>query len=518
MEALLRLKPSDKPKAVLAGLKSARAAVPKGSLRDGMKVLRALLVASREAKMRTAIARTLRKMIASANPVVGGLVWRAALCEYLDVFLVRCLDRADGGDRTRRAEMEDAAEKLEVLKLVRLLVHREPASLTSPLMAAVIAQAEAEGNHVLRGAAIEVLRQLAISDLATLVRGGDGLFSAAVGANGSGGSAGGGLDVLGALTMGAPTGDGLAALLHALVAESETGAPASPHIVTCVALTFCHLLDAPATRGHVRRMGLQQLLAPLTDLEMAPLLEEADTFERDRRRGGLRACAAALVAMGRTWPGLFALASDSHGLPALLRCLLVPPVERGHLILDVVCELLLLPHLTRDYAQRHRGPRHASTSHSSNGGEGRSREASVVEDRVLDLTLRRAASASSASTTMAFASASLSGHSNSVHSPSATFAFHTGAGAAAVAAAASDREETGGVARPPSICWTRHRWWRCTSWQSVASSKCSTRRPRPPSPRSRRASAISSTSSWYGPHPTAPCHLRRASASISSPT
>ena len=61
--SLAHLEPTSAPKAIMAALKAARASPPpKATLRDTFKAARALLFSAREAKMRTTILRTLRKI------------------------------------------------------------------------------------------------------------------------------------------------------------------------------------------------------------------------------------------------------------------------------------------------------------------------------------------------------------------------------------------------------------------------------------------------------------------------
>ena len=341
------------PKAVLSHLRALRSSSSSSSAEwasfiGTVRTLRQLLTRP-EPRVRVAALRTLRHLCA-ASPAA----WRAAWCEYLELYLVASMDGRDGPHEVRQ-HLEQ--ERLEALKLFALLVRREPGSLTAAQLASAVALAEAQDDPM-HGCGIEVLREVAVADSALLCQatptGGDATSADATAPpDTSRGGAGmlvepppafGGASR--AASGGAFHGDGLGALIHGIVREDDGGIGAAPHVAISVALSLAHLLDAPASRARIHPSDLRLLLSPLTELEIET--EGAPPSVSQERLLTMRACAAAIISLCGTWPGLITLGGDRYGLRAMLASLLVPPLERGQLIIDILFTIFGFPHLVAD--------------------------------------------------------------------------------------------------------------------------------------------------------------------------
>ncbi|KAL1522725.1 hypothetical protein AB1Y20_017700 [Prymnesium parvum] len=284
-------------KALISALRAAEAAAieelrASDELRAAIRALRKLLAMRFKTVAPTAM-RLLRYLVVKSSHARG-----VAREEFVDLFMIRSLE-----DR----ETSSLAERVEALKFFEALMATEPSSISDPQLSSVIAVAEC-AEDPLREAALERLRRLAVHDVATLSRR-----------------------------------DGLKALLQAVVPVTLGEAPVGATLVVPIVHTVCHLLAHPETRAYLKPSDLRMLLAPLTELDVS-----SDVREQPAVMRGMQVATITVVALCRTWPGLIALSSDRLCLRALLSTLLVPPEERGHLILDSVFELLCMPHLRRD--------------------------------------------------------------------------------------------------------------------------------------------------------------------------
>lgn len=329
-----------------------------------MRTLRGLLT-RKETKVRTAALRAVRRLCASA------VAWRAAWCEYVDLFVVPCIDgprAALGGAGARGGLGADLCleERLEALRLFALLASRPTTAPTPAMLSSVAAVADCPKDP-LRGVALETLRQLATTNLPLLACGsvqhGGGAVAAEVRPRVPPGapaaselqSTSGALAALEEYCV-----DGVGVLLHSVVREDgdSNGDVVSPALAVSVCLTIAHLLDAPTGRARVGLGELQLVVSPLTDVAM----ETERTGGLDPERlSSMRLSVHCLVELCRTWPGLLALASGPHGLRSLFGTMLMPPAERGHAVLDFVFRLLQMAHHCREPAHP-RSARHGQAA------------------------------------------------------------------------------------------------------------------------------------------------------------
>ena len=310
-------------------------------------------LAGSDPKLRAAALRALRHLCV-ASP---SSCWRIAWREYVDLFVVSSLDRKNN--------LESLNERVEALKLFRWLVAATPADITEAHLSSVVAVAECSEDP-LRYASVEALRELAVADISVLAHGdrrvvGLGAHrdraarfprltqrASTSEANAAGGG-GGAAAALGEDVHREP-GSGLMALVRAVVPEAEVSEMAPQHVALGITLTLAHLLDEPSTRAYIRPPELQLLISPLTELQMSE--PSKATPPAPQARSTMQLSSACLVAMCRSWSGLLSLASDPHGLRALLACVLQPPALRGHQLLDAIALALAMPHVSHQAPSR----------------------------------------------------------------------------------------------------------------------------------------------------------------------
>lgn len=281
------------------------------SLASTARMIRSSLTDA-DSRVRSTALRTLR-YVCAATPAA----WLAAWCEYVDLFVVRCLERKGGFDQ------RILAERIEALKLFRWLVNTRPADITEPLLAAVIAVAECDADH-LKYSCIEVLRELAVADVAVLDHRdsrADGLGAhrdlcplraPAVNATAARPPLAAAAAAAAATRLAQHTpmsaGSGIIALVSALAPETDDTEPAPPHVAMSIVLTLGHLLDQPHTRGYVRPSDLQRLLSPISELSM----QAQPTPPSAERLGHMKLSASCFVALARTWSGLLVRSSCAY--------------------------------------------------------------------------------------------------------------------------------------------------------------------------------------------------------------
>ena len=124
-----------------------------------------------------------------------------------------------------------------------------------------------------------------------------------------------------------------------MLEDSSNGATPDNNVMA-LGTTIGFLLDGPRGREHVTAARLRRLIHPLTELELEMEPAAAGNGGSTSAMAPLRVSACALVSICRSWSGLLSLAADRYGLRALLACVLVPPVQRGLLIVEAICTLL----------------------------------------------------------------------------------------------------------------------------------------------------------------------------------
>jgi len=112
-----------------------------------------------------------------------------------------------------------------------------------------------------------------------------------------------------------------------------------------VVLTLSHLLNKPNSRKFIRsQLDIETLLAPITDLHYRHLVVEMDksTLSQDNLRR-VEAAKMSIVALLKSWPGIFSLGSPHNtGLQPLLSMLpLATPIVQRE-ILDVLYSVFQL--------------------------------------------------------------------------------------------------------------------------------------------------------------------------------
>ena len=225
------------------------------------------------------LAGDLRKHLAGLDPVLRSAslrllrhsvardraVWREALRQHVDFYVVRSLER----------ETSTLDERVEALKLFRHLSEHASSDLPASQLMSVVSIADCTEDN-LRSVSLETLRQL-------LVFQGTGEARQHL----------------------------VQPLLNAMVPSGDGVEPAGRHLALPLLFTFAYMLDRSETRSWLRvPRDVQLLLSPLSELE-APTSERSAAITIGRYRviplsrtsaEELAACSADRKSVSRCWP------------------------------------------------------------------------------------------------------------------------------------------------------------------------------------------------------------------------